>query len=106
LTGDWSWQDSRNDIYRERRDLVVAGARAAGLAADVPAASIYVWARLPDGIDDSAYADELLEGAGVTVTPGRFFGPSGCGYVRLSLGTPTARIGEAMARWQDWAARR
>ncbi len=106
LTGDRSWQISRNEIYRERRDLVVAGARAAGLTAAVPAAAIYVWARLPDGVDDNVYADNLLNGAAVTVTPGSFFGPSGRGYVRLSLGTATDRIREAMARWQEWATRR
>lgn len=105
LTGDQSWQLARNEIYRERRDLVVAGARAAGLTANVPAAAIYVWARLPDGLDDIAYADGLLEGAAITITPGSFFGPSGHGYVRLSLGTPTNRVGEAMARWQAWSKR-
>ncbi len=105
LTGDQTWQVARNEIYRERRDLVVAGARAAGLTADVPAAAIYVWARLPDGMHDAAYADDMLAGAAVTITPGSFFGPSGRGYVRLSLGTPTDRVREAMARWQAWARR-
>src|SRR5262249_31381567 len=38
LTQDRTWQLARNEVYRERRDLVVAGIRAAGLAADVPAA--------------------------------------------------------------------
>ena len=103
LTGDQTWQVARNEIYRERRDLVVAGARAAGLTADVPAAAIYVWARLPAGVDDAAYADSLLAGAAITITPGSFFGPSGRGYIRLSLGTPTDRVREAMLRWQAWA---
>jgi LL-diaminopimelate aminotransferase len=105
LTGDRTWQVERNQIYRERRDLVVAGARASGLTVAVPAAAIYVWARLPAGVDDSTYADDLLEGAAITITPGSIFGPSGRGYVRLSLGTPTDRVREAMARWQAWAAR-
>jgi LL-diaminopimelate aminotransferase len=106
LTGDSAWQVERNEIYRQRRDQVVAGVRAAGLVAAVPAAAIYVWARLPEGVDDNVYADNLLDEAGVTVTPGSFFGPSGRGYVRLSLCTPTDRIREAMARWQAWAGRR
>jgi LL-diaminopimelate aminotransferase len=105
LTGDTTWQVARNEIYRERRDLVVAGVRTAGLTATVPAAAIYVWARLPDGTNDSVYADALLDGAAVTITPGSFFGPSGRGYVRVSLGTPTDRVRQAMARWKDWAAR-
>jgi LL-diaminopimelate aminotransferase len=106
LTGDPAWQIERNEIYRTRRDATVAGVRAAGLVAALPAAAIYVWARLPSGIDDNVYADNLLKEAGVTVTPGSFFGPSGRGYVRLSLCTPTDRIREAMARWQAWAARK
>jgi LL-diaminopimelate aminotransferase len=106
LTGDSAWQVERNEIYRQRRDQVVAGVRAAGLVAAVPAAAIYVWARLPEGVDDNVYADNLLDDAGVTVTPGSFFGPSGRGYVRLSLCTPTDRIREAMDRWQAWAGRR
>jgi LL-diaminopimelate aminotransferase len=105
LTGDPAWQVERNETYRQRRDLTVAGVRAAGLVAALPAAAIYVWARLPDGIDDNVYADKLLEEAAVTVTPGSFFGPSGRGYVRLSLCTPTDRIREAMARWRAWAGR-
>jgi len=104
LTGDSAWQVERNEIYRRRRDQVVASMRAAGLVAAVPAAAIYVWARLPKGVDDKAYADNLLDGAGVSVTPGSFFGPSGQGYLRLSLCTPTDRIREAMARWQTWAS--
>ncbi len=105
LTGDRSWQTARNAVYRERRDLVVAGVRAAGLAADTPQAAIYVWARLPAGQDDEAYADALLAEAGVSVTPGRIFGPSGAGYLRVSLGTPTERVREAMRRWAEWGTR-
>jgi LL-diaminopimelate aminotransferase len=38
----------------------------------------------------------------VSVTPGTVFGPSGAGYIRLSLGTPTDRVREAMARVQKF----
>jgi LL-diaminopimelate aminotransferase len=102
LTGDQTWQAERNAAYRDRRDLVVTGVRAAGLRTRVPAAAMYVWARLPPGVDDAEYAIRLLEGTGVSVTPGRIFGDMGKGYVRLSLGTPTARVREAMQRWRVW----
>lgn len=105
LTGDQDWMQARNAHYRARRDLVVAGARAAGLQADPPAAAIYVWVKLPDGSSDEAYALALLEGAGVSATPGAVFGPGGRGYLRISLGTPTERVREAMARWEAWAKR-
>jgi LL-diaminopimelate aminotransferase len=104
LTGDQAWLKERNAHYRERRDLVLAGLRAVGLHADTPAAAIYVWVHLPDGTDDLEYAQALLEGAGVTATPGSVFGPGGRGYLRLSLGTPTERVREAMERWKKWLA--
>jgi LL-diaminopimelate aminotransferase len=103
LTGDQSWMVERNAQYQERRDLVVAGVRAAGLRADTPAAAIYVWGALPNGASDEAYAADLLEKTGVSVTPGTIFGPSGHGYLRVSLGTPTDRVREAIARWEAWA---
>jgi LL-diaminopimelate aminotransferase len=106
LTGDRAWQAERNEAYRQRRDIVVAGVRTAGLKAEIPPAAIYVWARLPDGESDQAYAAELLSATGIAVTPGSVFGPSGRGFVRVSLCAPIDRTREAMERWQRWAAQR
>jgi LL-diaminopimelate aminotransferase len=102
LTGDQTWLAERNEQYRVRRDMVVPALRALGMEVETPAAAIYVWARLPRHLSDNVYAEALLKGAGVSVTPGRIFGPSGKGYIRLSLGTPTARVEEAMQRIADW----
>ena len=77
---------------------MVSALREAGMKVDVPAAAIYVWAKLPDGVDDKTYAADLLETVHVSVTPGTVFGPAGKGYIRISLGTPTARVREAMGR--------
>jgi LL-diaminopimelate aminotransferase len=98
LTGDQDWLIERNAQYRARRDLVVAALRGAGFGVESPKAAIYVWARLPAGHDERQYANGLLEKVGVSVTPGTVFGPSGAGYVRFSLGTPTNKVKEAMAR--------
>ena len=49
LTGDQSWTDERNRIYQERRDIVVRGLRAIGLETACPKATLYVWAKLPQG---------------------------------------------------------
>lgn len=98
LTGDQTWLAERNEQYRVRRDIVVSALNAVRMYAPTPAAAIYVWARLPEGRSDVDYADELLTRAGVSVTPGRVFGSAGEGYIRLSLGTPTARVQEAMER--------
>jgi LL-diaminopimelate aminotransferase len=104
LQGDQSWLADRNLIYRERRDIVLEGLRSLGFSAHTPPASIYVWAHLPDGQSDSmAYCSKLLDDTGVSTTPGVVYGAHGEGYIRISLGTATKRISQAMQRMTDWA---
>lgn len=98
LTGDQAWTYERNAHYRRRRDLAVTALRNAGLRVNVPQAAIYVWARLPDGVDDVAWVDGLLEQQFVSLTPGSIFGPHGRGYVRLSLCLADSRLQEAAER--------
>jgi LL-diaminopimelate aminotransferase len=98
LTGDQTWLRDRNEIYRERRDLILPGLADVGLQADCPTASLYVWARIPDAYNSEAFAERLLLEASISVTPGTAFGPGGEGYVRISLGMGTERIREAMER--------
>jgi LL-diaminopimelate aminotransferase len=102
LTGDQSWRAEVQRAYRERRDLIVAGLRALGCAVDLPQATIYVWAGIPDGFASSvAWAEHLMEDRGISVTPGTAFGEHGEGYVRISLGAPTARVREALDRMRS-----
>jgi LL-diaminopimelate aminotransferase len=102
LTGDQGWIEARNAHYRRRRDLALEAVRWAGLEAEAPAGAIYIWARLPDRApyhdDDLAYAGALLDATGVSLTPGSVFGPSGRGYIRISLCLDDARLAEALAR--------
>lgn len=105
LNGDQSWLKERNAIYRERRDIVVDSLRAAGLEVQTPKATIYVWPKVPARMMSSDFATALLEDAGVSVTPGSAFGPSGEGYARISLGMATPRVREAMERVGEWMRR-
>ena len=103
LTGDQSWIEQRNDIYRQRRDIVVQSLREAGFSVDIPPAAIYVWAKLPPGHTDSTdFCTRLLESTGVSVTPGIVYGAHGEGYLRVSLGTDTELIRTAMERIKGW----
>jgi LL-diaminopimelate aminotransferase len=103
LTGDQSWLGERNLVYRERRNIVVSALNRAGFTVTPPPAAIYVWAKLPHKLHDSnAYCDRLLESTGVSVTPGGVYGGFGEGYIRISLGTPTDRMREAMTRLAEW----
>jgi LL-diaminopimelate aminotransferase len=98
LTGDQAWLKDRNEIYRQRRDLILDTLKGVGIRARKPRASLYIWAEVPSGLTSSEYAGRLLEEAGVSITPGTVFGPGGEGFVRISLGMSTTRIQEAMQR--------
>jgi LL-diaminopimelate aminotransferase len=85
-------------VYQERRDLVTEGLRAIGLEVTPPRATPYFWARVPEGHTSASFAELVLERADVVVSPGNAYGPSGEGYVRLSLTVPDERLQEAVRR--------
>lgn len=103
LRGDQSWIDTRNQVYQKRRDVVVETLLRLGFSLDIPKASLYVWAHLPEGWSDSyLFCEKLLEEAGVSMTPGDVYGDSGAGYVRISLVTPHDKLAQAMYRLETW----
>lgn len=85
-------------LYEQRRDVLVEALRAIGLECTAPKATIYVWAKVPEGETSESFATKLLEEAHVVVTPGNGYGPEGEGYIRLSLTTPDDRLMEAVDR--------
>jgi len=103
-TTDEAWQVERNETYRARRRAVTAALDRIGLEYVPSSATLYVWARLPEGTRSMEFTSNLLEGTGVSMGPGIAFGPHGEGYVRISLVQPVERIEEAMARWEQWMA--
>lgn len=75
--------------YQERRDALCDGLEGLGWERPNAHGSMFVWAKLPGGRTDSmAFCEELMEKAGVVVTPGASFGPSGEGHVRMALVLP------------------
>ncbi|RPI58850.1 MAG: aminotransferase class I/II-fold pyridoxal phosphate-dependent enzyme [Chloroflexi bacterium] len=98
LTGDQGWLTERNEIYRQRRDMILAALPELGMGAETPQASLYIWARVPKGTTSAGLATRVLEEAAVSITPGTAFGDQGEGYVRISLGMGTERIREALER--------
>jgi LL-diaminopimelate aminotransferase len=87
------------ELYRRRRDIVCDALRKMGVDVRPPHATIYVWAPVPDGYESSAaYAEHVLEEAGVVITPGAVYGPAGEGWFRISLTTPDDRLLEAVER--------
>ncbi len=90
--------DEMNAIYMRRRDAIVEALQAIGLECNTPQATIYVWAKVPNGYTSAEFAEKLLEQAHVIVTPGSGYGPDGEGYIRNSLTTPDDRLLEAVDR--------
>lgn len=86
------------EIYRRRRDVLVDALRAIGLELTPPKGAIYVWARVPDGETSASFTEKVLEEAAVVISPGAAYGPSGEGFVRMSLTTPDDRLVEAAER--------
>ena len=86
------------EIYRERRDLMVAALRGLGLECDPPRATFYLWARVPKGYTSVSLTERVLKETGVVITPGSGFGKGGEGYVRFSLTVPSERLRVAVER--------
>ena len=83
--------------YQERRDALCDGLEGLGWERPNARGSMFVWAKLPGGRTDSmAFCEELMEKAGVVVTPGASFGPSGEGHVRMALVLPPDQIALAV----------
>ena len=101
-----SWIDERNAIYQRRRDKVLSTLAEIGLEVDPPKASLYVWARVPEGFTSGDLAEQLLEECDVVVTPGASYGASGEGYVRFSLTIQDDLLDEGLRRLTAWTGSR
>jgi LL-diaminopimelate aminotransferase len=102
LCGSQDCIQEHNAIYQRRRDLIVEMLNRIGLKVRVPKASLYVWAKVPEGYTSVDFATDLLEQVGVAVTPGVGYGKNGEGYVRLSLTIPDAALVKGLSRLAGW----
>jgi LL-diaminopimelate aminotransferase len=84
--------------YQRRRDRIMEVFWEAGWKVEAPKGALYVWLPTPPGESSVRFTQRLLDDAGVVVAPGSGYGPSGEGYVRLSLTIPDARLEEGCER--------
>lgn len=97
LNGPRDEAEAQRLKYQERRDALCDGLEGLGWERPNAHGSMFVWAKLPGGRTDSmAFCEELMEKAGVVVTPGASFGPSGEGHVRMALVLPPDQIALAV----------
>ncbi|MDF1512406.1 MAG: aminotransferase class I/II-fold pyridoxal phosphate-dependent enzyme [Anaerolineae bacterium] len=83
--------------YDRRRQLIVPGLNAIGLSCIEPQGAFYAFPSIAKtGMDDHEFAELLLEEEHVAVVPGRAFGDSGQGFVRMSYATAYDKIEQAL----------
>jgi len=86
-------------IYEERRDVLVDGLNRIGWRVEKPKATMFVWARIPEGyrhLGSVEFSKMLIEEAKVAVSPGIGFGEYGEGYIRFALVENPHRIRQAI----------
>jgi len=102
LKGSQECVAKNNEILQRRRDKVVKTLNAIGIKTTNPKASLYVWAKCPEGYTSMEFADDLLEQSNVVVTPGNGYGPTGEGYVRLSLTISDSDLEKGLEKMSSW----
>jgi LL-diaminopimelate aminotransferase len=85
-------------LYKERRDVFLAGMRRIGWEVPTPEATFYVWIPCPKNHTSIELCNRLLDEADVVTTPGLGFGRTADGYIRAAMTVETPRLIEAVER--------
>lgn len=99
LDGDQSCVESVRAMYQSRRDVLAKGLHEAGWMVEVPKASMYIWAKIPEAyaaMGSLEFAKKLLADAKVAVSPGIGFGEYGDDHVRFALIENESRTRQAI----------
>jgi alanine-synthesizing transaminase len=90
--------------YQRRRDVMVKGLHDIGWMVEVPKASMYVWAKIPEpyaALGSIEFTKRLLDGAKIAVSPGVGFGDYGDDHVRIALIENEHRLRQAVRGIRD-----
>ncbi|MDA0356147.1 MAG: aminotransferase class I/II-fold pyridoxal phosphate-dependent enzyme [Bacteroidetes bacterium] len=101
LKSDPHWLLSLNKTYSDRRQLVWQLADELGGHYHKDKAGMFVWLKLPEGVNSIEFSDKILKDYHIFTTPGDVFGSNGKGYLRLSLCLDSAQIKRAIERIQQ-----
>lgn len=96
--GDQDHVDERRSVFAAKREVVLDFLNEVGIEVSGSQATFYVWFRVPGG-DDAAYAEALITER-IVASPGRAFGPSGEGWMRLALVPDVEGCRSAVASWR------
>jgi len=93
-----SYVDAIMAKYQKRRDFVAEGFRKLGWSVRHNKSTMYLWLKVPQGLDSKSWCKSVLDKTGVVFTPGIAFGAMSNDYFRVSLVAPDDRLHEALAR--------
>jgi alanine-synthesizing transaminase len=99
LEGPQECVETVRRCYESRRNVLCSGLHAAGWRVQVPKATMYIWAPIPEAyrpMGSLEFAKKLLIDAKVAVAPGTGFGHHGDGHVRFALIENEARTRQAV----------
>lgn len=97
--------DDINNVYKERRDVCIAGLRKLGWDVEPNKATFYLWLPVPTGMTSVEFATLMLEKAGIVVPPGTGYGANGEGFFRIALTASVERLQEVFDRMEKHGIR-
>jgi alanine-synthesizing transaminase len=104
LEGPQDCIEQIRSTYQKRRDVMAKGLHDIGWMVEVPKASMYIWAKIPEayaGLGSIGFTKRLLEGAHIAVAPGIGFGDYGDDHVRIALIENEHRLRQAVRGIRD-----
>jgi alanine-synthesizing transaminase len=104
LDGPQDCVEEVRQTYELRRNVLAKGLHEAGWMVEVPKASMYIWAKIPEPyahLGSLEFAKKLLAEAKVAVSPGIGFGDYGDDHVRFALIENEARTRQAIRGIKD-----
>ncbi len=104
LEGPQDCVETIRATYQKRRDVLAAGLHGIGWMVEIPKASMYIWAQIPEpyrAMGSLEFAKKLLAEAKVAVSPGIGFGEYGDDHVRFALIENEARLRQAVRGIRD-----
>jgi alanine-synthesizing transaminase len=104
LEGPQDCVEQIRQTYQKRRDVLAKGLNDAGWSVEIPKATMYIWAKIPERyakMGSLAFSKKLMAEAKVCVSPGVGFGEYGDDHVRFAMIENEERTRQAVRGIKD-----
>lgn len=103
LSNGDDWHRQQNRQYADRRQYAYQIFDMLGCCYDRNAVGLFVWAKVPDVVEDvEAFVEDILQQTHVFITPGFIFGSNGARYLRISLCANIETFRDAIQRIRQY----